>query len=151
MGMNATYWLSKNLKDAFAIHGDAHDWLMSLWNAVQVFDDMADGDFPDREDLAAAIADTLVNMPANPFFQANAATLLPLMAVAILKWKAADDVEIEGKPNEMSYAWRAGFYDIVLAVVQLVHGREVAMDAARYVMALYGENFAEYHEEFAHA
>ena len=149
--MNATYWLSRNLQETFSIKGDAHDWLMALWNAIQVFDDMADGDHPDREDLLAAIADTLCNMPANPFFQKHADELIPLMAVAILKWKAADDVEGEGKPTETSYVWRAGFYDIVLAVVQLVHGREVALDAARYVMGLYGENFAEYQQEFLNA
>lgn len=149
--MSATYWLSKNLKEAFAIHGDAHDWLMSLWNAFQVFDDMADSDFPERENLLVCIADTLVNMPANPFFRAHCDTLLPLVAVAILKWRAADDVETAGQPTEMSYAWRAGFYDIVLAVVQLVHGFEVAKDAAQYVMALYGENYADYVEEFNHA
>ncbi len=149
--MSATYWLSTNLKDAFSIHGDAHDWLMSLWNAIQVFDDMADGDHPDREDLLAAIGDVLVLMPGNPFFRANMDALLPLVAVAILKWKAADDVERGGKPSEMSYAWRAGFYDIVLAVVQIVHGREVALDMAQYVMNLYGESYAEYHGEFYHA
>lgn len=149
--MSATYWLSKNLQDTFAVRGDAHDWLMSLWNAIQVFDDMADGDAPDREDLLAAVADTLVNMPANPFFRAHAETLLPLVAVAILKWRASDDAEIAHEPSEMSYAWRAGFYDVVLAVVQLVHGFEVAKDAARHVMSLYGESYATYCEEFTHA
>lgn len=149
--MSATFWLSKNLQEVFAINGHAHDWLMSLWNAVQVFDDMADGDFPERENLFACIADVLVNMHANPFFRTHADALLPLVAVAILKWRAADDVEIKGEPSEMSYAWRAGFYDIVLAVVQLVHGIEVAKDAARYVMALYGESYADYVEEFTHA
>ena len=124
---------------------------MSLWNAIQVFDDMMDGDHPDREDLTAAICDTLVLMPANPFFDAHKHRLLPLVSVAILKWRASDDVERKGEPSEMSYAWRAGFYDIVLAVVQIVHGREVAMDAAQYVMKLYGENYADYHEEFANA
>lgn len=149
--MSATYWLSKNLTETFAIKGDAHDWLIALWNVIQVFDDMADGDHPDRDLLMAAICDALVLMPANPFFKENADTLLPLLAVAILKWKASDDVELQGSPTEMSYVWRAGFYDIVLAVVQLVHGREVAMDVAQYVMKLYGESYADYHEEHAHA
>lgn len=149
--MSATYWLSRNLTENFKIEGAAHDWLMGLWNAIQVFDDMADGEFPDREDLLNAIADTLCSMPANPFFQHHAPTLIPLLAVAILKWKAADDVERDKQPTEMSYAWRAGFYDIVLAVVQIVHGRQVALDAARYVMGLYGESYADYVTEFSHA
>lgn len=149
--MNATYWLSKNLKDGFAIDGDAHDWIMALWNVIQVFDDMADGDHPDRENLMAAIGDALVLMPGNPFFRQNIDTLLPLLAVAILKWKASDDAELKKAPSAMSYAWRAGFYDIVLAVVQIEHGREVAMDMAQYVMNLYGESYADYIEEFVHA
>ncbi|MGL5361355.1 MAG: hypothetical protein ACRDBH_00625 [Bosea sp. (in: a-proteobacteria)] len=148
--MSATYWLSKHL-DSFAIRDDAHSWLMALWNAIQVFDDMADGDHPDRENLITAVADTLVFMPANPFFRANMGTLLPLVAVAILKWRAADDAEIAGEPSETSFVWRAGFYDIVLAVVQIVHGFEVAKDAAQHVMNLYGENYADYRKEFIHA
>jgi hypothetical protein len=151
VGMNASHSLSRNLKEAFAIHGDAHDWLMALWNAIQVFDDMADGDFPDREDLIQAVCDTLCLMPGNPFFQAHSETLLPILAMQIYKWKAADDAEREGSPTEMSFAWRAGFYEVVLCVVQLVHGRQVAMDAARHVMNLYGENYADYVMEFSHA
>lgn len=149
--MTATDWLSRHLDEAFQIKGDAHDWLMGLWNAIQVFDDMADGDFPDRDELMTAISDTLCIMPANPFFRANADTLLPLVAVAILKWRASDDAERNGKPSAMAYAWRAGFYDIVLAVVQIVHGHDVAMGAAVDVMHLYGEKFAEYEQEFKDA
>jgi hypothetical protein len=124
---------------------------MSLWNAIQVFDDMADGDFPDRENLFACIADTLCVMPANPFFRANQDTLTPLVAVALLKWRASDDAEHNGTPSETSFVWRAGFYDIVLAVVQIVHGLDVAKDAAQHVMRLYGESYAKYQEEFTHA
>ncbi len=149
--MNAAHWLSKNLREGFAIHDDAHDWLMELWNVIQVFDDMADGDFPDRENLIAALCGSLCLMPANPFYRAHQHTLIPLVAVAILKWKASDDAERDGKASEMSYAWRAGFYDIVLAVVQIEHGRDVAMDAAQHVMRLYGESFADYEKEFRDA
>ena len=149
--MTAALDLSHHLQKSFAITGHAHDWVMALWNAVQVFDDMADGAFPDREDLFACIADTFCNMPANPFFQENCKTLLPLMAVALLKWRASDDAEREGNPTETSFVWRAGFYDIVLAVVQLVHGQSVAREIAHHVMHLYGENYADYRKEFSDA
>lgn len=149
--MSAAQDLSRHLQQSFAITGEAHDWVMSLWNAIQVFDDMADGDFPEREDLFACIADTLCNMPANPFFQEHCETLLPLMAVALLKWRAADDAEREGTVSETSFVWRAGFYDIVLAVVQLVHGEAIAREIAQNVMRLYGENYADYAKEFTHA
>lgn len=149
--MTAAHWLSKHLTETFALPDDAHEWVMSLWNAIQVFDDMMDGEFPDRDRLLEAVADTLVNMPANSFFLRHADTLLPLMAVAILKWKASDDVEREKDISETSFVWRAGFYDIVLAVIQLVHGQQVAMDTCRHVMGLYGEKFADYRKEFGHA
>lgn len=151
MSTEAEFWLSKNLKESFAIPDDARDWLMALWNAIQIFDDMADGDFPDRDKLTDAICDTLVNMPSNPFFLRHADTLLPLLAVAILKWKASDEAEREGKVNETTFVWRAGFYDIVLAVIQLTHGQQAALDACRYVADLYGEEYADYQKEFGNA
>jgi len=149
--MTAALTISRHLREGFAITGAAHDWVMALWNAIQVFDDMADGDFPDRENLFACIADTLCTMPMNPFYRAHQETLAPLVAVALLKWRAADDVERAGMPTETSFVWRAGFYDIILAIVQIVHGQEVARDLAQHVMALYGESYAEYQKEFVNA
>ena len=151
MSAEHEYWLNENFKQAFALPEDARDWLLSLWNAIQVFDDMADGDFPDRDKLDAAICDTLVNMPANPFFRRYSHALLPIMAVAILKWQGSDEAERTNVADARSYMWRAGFYDVVLAVVRLVHGDEVAKGCAIKVMHLYGEDFSAYIKEFAHA
>lgn len=145
------FWLSRNLNETLALPDDARAWLMSLWNVVQVFDDMADGDFPDRDKLDIAIFDAIVAMPANLFFNQHKAALLPLLAVAILKWKAADTAERAGTPTAMSYVWRAGFYDIVLACVQIIHGTENAMQIAASVMALYGETLPDYLKEFGNA
>lgn len=145
------YWLNENLKETFAIPEGARAWLLSLWNVIQVFDDMADGDHPDRNSLHQAIADVLVNMPSNDFFLRHGHTLLPLLSVAILKWIASDDAERNGHADAMSYAWRAGYYDIVLAVVHICHGDEIARSVARQVMGLYGETFSEYLKEFGNA
>jgi hypothetical protein len=88
-------------------------------------------------------------MPANPFFREHWQTLLPLVSVAILKWKGSDDVEREGDANEVSFVWRAGYYDLVLAVLQIVHGHSVAMDMAKTALRLYGESYSDYVAEFA--
>lgn len=144
----SAHWLNQNLREVFAVPEDARDWLLMLWNVIQVFDDMADGDHPDREALETAIADSLVNMPCNPFFLKNGHILAPLMSVAILKWMAADRAERSGNANAMSFAWRAGFYDIVLAVIHIVHGDEVARNVCMEVMNLYGEDYAVYLGEF---
>lgn len=147
----AEFWLSKNLKDELSLPDDAREWLLALWNLIHVFDDAADGDPINRDDLDKAIFDAIVSMPANGFFVENRAILLPLMSVAILKWKASDTAEREGKASAVSYVWRAGYYDIVLAVVQIVHGTETAMQIAHEVMRLYGETFGGYQAEFAGA
>jgi hypothetical protein len=45
--------------------------------------------------------------------------------------------------------WRAGYYDIILTVVQLCHGAEVAKESAHMVMRMYGEKLEDYLEEFS--
>lgn len=144
-------WLKRNLTEVFLLPDPATDWLMSLWNIFQVFDDAADGDPISRADLDDCIWDSLAGFYQNQFFAANAQFLVPLMAVCILKWQASDRMEREGSHNTMSYAWRAGYYDIVLAVVQLCHGHQIAKENAHLVMALYGETFEDYMKEFSHA
>jgi len=69
----------------------------------------------------------------------------------VLKWQASDVVEREGKADEKSFVWRAGYYDLVLASVQICHGPEIAIKMAPYVMALYGEKFEDYMREFKNA
>lgn len=143
----AEFWLSRNLREAYGIPDDAREWLMSLWNLIQVFDDMADGDFPDRDKLDIAIFDAIAGMPDNPFFVTHRHILIPLLSVQILKWKASDTAEREGNASALTYAWRAGYYDIVLAVFQIVHGTEAAMQTAHRLMELYGEPFTDYMKE----
>ena len=140
-----------NLEHVFAMPKDAADWLCMLFDAIQVLDDVADGDKIERSALDAAIWNLLVAMPQNRFFAAHSTALLPLVATQILKWQAADEVERKGQADAKSFTWRAGFYDVVLLAVSLVHGPNAAIPAAASVLRLYGENFEEYMKEFDHA
>lgn len=126
-------------------------WLLDLWDAIQAFDDVVDGDPVPREAMERVIYSTLVGMPSNPFFQANAQLLLPVMSLAILKWKASDSAERSGKADPRSFVWRASYYDVVMAVVSVCHGPDVAMGAAQSVMSLYGESLDDYLKEFGNA
>lgn len=144
-------WLSRNLTEVFQLPEAATEWLLSLFNVIQVFDDVADGDAVSRADLDRALYDALAGWYSNPFFASNAGNLVPLLAVNILKWQASDRVEREGKAGPVSFTWRAGYYDVVLMVVQICHGRQFATENAHLVMALYGESFDEYLAEFNHA
>lgn len=149
--MSAAHWLQRNLTEVLSLPEPAVEWLLSVWNCFQVFDDAADGDPIDRQELNDALWQSMVGFYQNPFFVANAPHLVPVMAVCILKWQASDHAERKHKPSAMSYAWRAGFYDLVLSVVCLCHGQRVARDNAHLVMELYGETYEDYLAEFKHA
>lgn len=143
--------LRGHFQDTLGLPPAATEWLLMLWSAIQLFDDIADGDPVGRRDLDAVIVNTLVLMPGNPFFAANSAQLLPVMMNAVLKWKASDSAERNGKADAKSFVWRASYYDVVLMVVTLCSGVQAAMNAADTVMMLYGETFTDYMKEFEYA
>jgi hypothetical protein len=149
--MGSSEWLKENLQRVLALPAPATEWLLMLWGAIQVFDDVADGDPVEREDLNAAIWNTLVGMNQNSFWAANSITLAPVVATMILKWQGSDQAERTGKADARSYVWRAGYYDVVMMVVALCHGTKYATDNAHLVMALYGETLEDYMKEFSHA
>lgn len=148
--MTGTDSLKQNLQQVLALPSPAVEWLLMLWDATQVFDDVADGDPVERSDLNATIWNTLVAMNQNTFFLQNSHVLVPCVASAILKWQASDSAERSGLADERSYMWRAGYYDVVLMAVQLCHGAKYAHENAHLVMQLYGETFEKYIKDFSH-
>ena len=147
--------MSQSLQQAFTemleLPPAAAAWLMDLWHVIQTFDDLVDGDPVDRDALDAVIYASLIDLPANPFYLAHAGQLSPLLASAILRWKASDTAERNGAADERSFVWRAAYYDIILMVVMICHGPKAAMRVADKVMALYGETFEDYRKEFPNA
>lgn len=129
----------------------AIDWLLMLYETIQLLDDCADGDKIQRSDLDSVIWASLVAMPSNAFYLANQKELASAVANMILKWQASDKVERIGKHDEVSFVWRAGYYDVVLTVVRLCHGVAIAHQCAADVMRLYGEKYSEYVKEFENA
>jgi hypothetical protein len=140
--------LKQNLEEHFQLPASAIDWLLMMFQVTQVFDDVADGDTVSREELNKCIWNTLVAMPLNPFFTANSTTLLPVVALSILKWQGSDAVERAGQANEMSFAWRATFYDLCMIAIQACHGVKMATELSGDVLKLYGETFSDYQKEF---
>lgn len=138
----------KELLSLLSLPTQAVEWLVELFDAIQFFDDIADKDEVSRQRLDDVIWSLLVSMPSNPFYREHLAHLSPLIASQILKWQASDKAERSGKADEKSFMWRAGYYEIVLSVVCLVHGRKAATDASERILRLYGESFAEYKKEF---
>jgi len=151
MTTQSEHWLARNFREVFAFPDEAVEWLLGVWNVIQLFDDMADAGCVKRDDLNRAIWGAMVGVPENTFYQKHKAFLTPLVALQIFKWQASDAAERDGKAGAMSYVWRAGYYDLVLATVFLVHGVQSATDIGHRVMELYGENFADYLAEFTNA
>ena len=143
--------LRENLTKVFMLPQPAVEWLVMVYGAIQVFDDVADGDPVERKDLNATIWNTLVGMHQNAFFIGNSNHLTPLLATMILKWQASDTAERQGQADAKSFGWRAGYYDLILMTVSLTHGAGFATKNAHLVMALYDEKFEDYMKEFGNA
>jgi len=140
--------LRRHFAETLDLPPAAVEWLLDVWRMTQMLDDVADGDPVSRDDLNGGIWASLVTMPANPFFLANAAALQTALAQLVLKWQASDDAERQGQADARSFVWRAGYYDLVLLVVLLTKGHADAMKDAKTVMHLYGETLHEYLKEF---
>lgn len=140
--------LRQSLTDGLSLPHDAVEWLCDLYSVTQVFDDFADGDTVERGDLNRALYASLVGMQLNPFYEANRSSIRPVLATYIMKWQASDAAERNGNANEVSFVWRAGFYDLVMLVFLIVHGREATEANAELIMSLYGEKFEDYRKEF---
>lgn len=143
--------LEKNLSEGLHLPPDAVRWLLDLYHAFQIFDDFADDDPVERNDLNALIWNTLIGMQQNSFYMQNSFRLLPVISLNVLKWQASDTVERSGNADAKSYVWRAGYYDIALAVVEICHGPVFATKNAHIVLGLYGETYEDYVKEFENA
>jgi hypothetical protein len=140
--------LNKLFREKLELPNAAVIWLLDLFEAIQTFDDYADEDKVDRARLDNLIFITLVGMPSNPFYAKHIYELSPVLTLAIMKWKASDTMEKSGRANESSFSWRASYYDVVLAVVSIVHGHLVAMNISQDVLSFYGEKYSDYAKEF---
>ena len=149
--MTGLDWLKENLQKVLMLPTPVVEWLVMVYEAIQVFDDVADGDTFERKELDAVIWNTMVGMHQNPFFITNSHHLIPLLATAIMKWQASDYAERKGKADARSFVWRAGYYDLILMAVSLTHGPGFAAKNAHMVMELYGEKFEDYMKEFGNA
>ena len=126
-------------------------WLCDFWDVIQGLDDWRDNDVIEPAEKEAVIYKSMVAMPSNPFFKQFAAELLPVMSNLVLKWIGANKLEDNNEEFSKAYMWRAAYYDLILEVVRLCHGFEVASQVAPYVAKMYGEKFEDYMKEFQNA
>lgn len=129
--------------DLIGLPQDAADWLVMVWDFIQLVDDCYDGDTPSAEGADRVAWSMLVGMPSNPFYRANMDSLTPILALQVLKWRVSNFREKNGMADAKTYMWRAGYYDLVLAAAQLCGvGQEI-----NAIPDLYGENLSDYLQE----
>lgn len=129
------------------LSADAGDWVMGMWQAIQFFDDIEDGEFEKARELNLQVLNfLLVDSPTNHFYFQNSLAISSCVAIQLAKWLAANDAENENARDEKSFMWRAGFYDLLLLVVMIDRGRTFANENARAILALYGEALPDYLE-----
>lgn len=138
--------LTVSFRETLELPEDAIQWLLDVWNLIQVLDDVADGDPIDRSDSDKATFAVLGGMEANPFYDRYKTFLMPAKMQMCMKWMASDLAEQNGDADERSYMWRAGYYDVVMLVTTLVHGP--SSEKALRALSLYGETAQEYMAEF---
>jgi len=117
-----------------ALRGNAEAirFVQALTAVYNVWDDLIDGDPATPAQIDQAFYLALVDLPSNPFFQANRTVLQPLIVTGMLGWWAAN--ELETLPSErarrVAYVSRCDPADVIAMCAALVGG----MDWARACM-----------------
>ena len=143
--------LKRNFTESLRLSPSAVEWLIVVWEAIQFFDDVADNDPVSRDRLDKVLWALFVTGPQNRFYSDHSAQLSAILATQIMKWQASDRSERDGRADQKSYVWRAGYYDLVLYCCVLIHGPEVTAMAAENILRLYGEDYVNYAREFENA
>lgn len=92
---------------------------------TDVWDNLIDGDKPvTTDEIDAAFLRLLIELPANEFFVANRARLLPVMVSSITNWKIANSYEATGRVDllEIAHNMRFSLADVMLTVVSICGG-----------------------------
>lgn len=133
---------------------DAVRFFLDLSHFVEIFDDLVDQDaVVAKHDLAHAVFSVLHHIPANPFFNANRATLLPIVFTCTNAW--LDSNELAGgdqTEKALAYTLKGLGVEVLLSCIAITRGveylRSVSADVRRAFMA--HQSFADYCKETAH-
>lgn len=133
---------------AVGLSQPAVDWLLILWDMIQTLDDLTDGDPVTQGDIHRLVNNSLIGYATHPFFTRNISALTPVIANAIAKWTAANFLEGNGMVTEVSFVWRASYYDVVLQALICDVGYTLTIQRASQVLEMYGESYSDYQQEF---
>ena len=126
----------------------AIDFLLTVFCATELWDDIIDGDYAKaKEAVSHTMLMLLIDLPANPFYQAHQAELRTGMLLGINAWK--DSVMLEQRSDSWSKTWAYALRDLYMELVPLCamlvggyhHMRAISLPAREFFQA---ETFGEY-------
>lgn len=124
---------------------------LDISHFCEVFDDFVDQDrLVSKKDMANAVFCALHHIPANPFFNAHRATLLPVMFTCINAWLDSNEL-CSGDESEkaLAYTLKGLGVETVLTCIAITRGteylRSVSPDIRRFFMA--HQTFSDYCKE----
>ena len=134
-------WLKGNASAcAFAI---------SLFNALHFWDDLIDNDnHPSSSKINSAMWDLLIEIPSNPFYQANFSALQPIIKMGIINWHTANTIEVsdDEKLKRYSFVMRSVITDYIAASALIIGGLEWAKHVHMEMLLANEETFEQYCE-----
>lgn len=144
-------WSAEGLSDLLCGNQDACKFIVDIAAVSHIYDDLIDADKAVPSEAVHRMVWLLaVEIPANQFFNANQHAFRPVMATAILNWRAANDIEAGGNLEELriAHAIRYSLADVLLLCLNLLGGPEYAARNARRAR-LMGQNdtWAHYQSE----
>lgn len=104
----------------------AIEFCLAWYNFADILDDLFDGD---QEVSAKCVGDMVLgvveNLAANPFFQTNMASLLPVMRLGVLNWVESERLRGGGDRDRIAAEVYKGLYcEVLWLSAGLCGGRE---------------------------
>lgn len=123
---------------------------LDLVDIAHLWDDLVDADKP-FSDPDAVMRKAMFELPMNPFWASNQHTLLPVLQLAYLQWKASNILENSDDRTDRikSYMLRASLYSVFHMVAALCGGIDWAVSIGPEIYRLYGETPGDMERNYA--
>ncbi len=137
-GDSLTRWTRGNVAAA--------DLVRSLWQIVELWDDLIDKDAEILDaDINAAMYAALITLPRNQFYMQNFQQLNILIEAAIIDWFTANNFERSKSESALrqSYVLRCSLVKVIVAIARIIGGIDLAVTVSSEIHLL-GDTWAEY-------
>lgn len=110
---------------------DALAFLRAIARVLHFWDDLIDRDQPISDTTINAVMwSALIELPVSPFFVQNMSELRPMLAMAIINWHAANDLERQAKASRddkmIAFVIRSTYVDLLTMSALIIGGPEWA-------------------------